>query len=160
MSSRSFGIQVHLLEQAPGGFDGAQVAFHTMFAALAAEQPFLLPDAAQGLLAEGKLVIALHSRGAPGGQLAFQFESATPLGRGDAQSGMVGRAAEFPEAGVALGLPAAQPLANGLGRGGESVGGGLDAVLLGEAGHLQAEVVRVVALTHEIVIWDGTHGGI
>ena len=39
------------------------------------------------------------------------------------------------------------------------MGGGLDAVLLGEADHLQAEIVRVVALAHEIVIGDGTPGG-
>ena len=160
MSSRSFGIQVHLLEQAPSGFDGAQVAFHTVFAALGSQQAFEPPDAAEGLLAEGELVIALQARGAPGGELAFQFNRATPLGRGDAQAGMVGSAAEFPEAGVALGLVAAQPFANGLRGGGKGVSGRLDAVLLGEAGHLQAEVVRVVALAHEIVIWDGTHGGI
>ena len=159
MSSRSFGVQVHLLEQAPGGFDGAQVAFHTVFAALGSQQPFLPPDAAQGLVAEGELEVALHSRGAPGRELAFEFHRATPLRRGDAQAGVVGRAAEFPQAGVALGLVAAQPFADGFRGGGKGVGSGLDAVLLGEADHLQAEVVRVVAVTHEMVIWDGTHGG-
>src|SRR3990167_2926912 len=153
------GVQVHLLEQAPSRFDGAQVAFHAVLAALCSQQSFLPPDAAEGLLAEGKLEVALHPRGAPGGQLAFERHCAPPLGRGGEQRGRERRAAEFPQTSVALSLVAAQPFANGLGGGGKGVGGGLDAVLLGEAGHLQAEVVRVVALTHEIVIWDGTHRG-
>ena len=107
---------------------------------------------------EGELVVALHSSGAPGGELAFELEGATALRRGNAKPGVLGSPTEFPQARGALGLPAAQPLADGFRGGGKGAGSGLDAVLLSEADHLQAEVVRVVALTHEVVIWDGAQG--
>lgn len=103
-------------------------------------------------------LVKLEAIGITGGELAFQFEGRPSRYWANANRRVVRNATEFPHAGVALVLPAARPCADRLGSGDKGAGNGLDAVLLGEADHLQAEEVRGLAVAHEIVIGEGAHG--
>ena len=103
-------------------------------------------------------LVRLEAIGNTGGELTFQFESAPSRYWAIANRRVVRNTTEFPHAGVALVLPAARPFADRFGSGDKGPGNGFDAVLLGEADHLQAEEVRGLTVAHEIVICDGAHG--
>ena len=126
-----FGVQVELLEQAPGGFDGSQILVGFGLVPFLPEQPGLPPEFADGLVTDRELEEALDPGRAPGGQLALERQGlVTCFGR-DALGRVMGDSAVLLQSLPALRLPALDPLPDGLGRGPEQAGGGLDAPLLG-----------------------------
>jgi len=64
-----FGIESHILEKSPGGFNDSEVIFGLMLLAL--EQPLLPPDAPERLIRNLQPIVALDALCAPGGEIFF-----------------------------------------------------------------------------------------
>src|SRR5689334_5207488 len=153
-----FGVGADLLKQGPAGFDVCQVLFSLVFAAALLDQAVHAPDAAQGAVADGEVELADQAASAEGGQSLAQLDQ---LGFGSRRSfvRLMVTSARLPdEAGRAVLLEAAQPLADGGHSGGKESRRGFDAPLLGAFDQPQAMIVGVwFHFTNQIEV-TGRHG--
>lgn len=153
-----FGVDIDLLEEPPLGLEGSEVVFGLMFFSFNPYQVFLAPDSADGLERDGQTEVPFDPLGAEGRQASFEFDGFLSLGRVDFSGRVLGGAALRGQALFGAWLPAAEPLAHGLGGGFKGSCGWFDAVLRGKADQTIAEFDGVFTLRHDLVKWVGAHG--
>src|SRR5690349_11694723 len=113
----------------------------------------LAPDAFQGVMTDTQIELADQSACSEGGQGFAEFHELCLDGGGSFVRLPMTGARLFAQAGRAVLLIAAQPLADGGDRGTEKPRGGLDAALLEALHEPQPMVIGVFHLTHQIEIF-------
>jgi len=130
-----------------------------IFAAAFFQETVFAPDALQSTMADGQIELADQATRAEGRQGFAKLDKLRFGGRRSFLRLVMTSTPEGDQAGRAMLLKAAQPLADGGHGGSEESRGGLEAALFGALDEPQTMVVSVFHLTHQIEITDGSKHG-